>query len=152
MAALALYTDCQARWGETLTAGQITQVNALLIDASAAVLDVAALDTDWTAATLPAAVLPVICAVVRRAYTNLDGLQGETIGDYTWRGVKTGETSTLYLTPDEKRTIRRAASKLGVVSLNLSSDLPLAPVDPRYYQYTNDEGIVIVNAAEPEDL
>ena len=149
MATLALYTDCQTRWAVTLTATEITQVNALLADASAIVLDVADLDTDWTSATLPATVLPVICEMVRRAFDNPSGLQGETIGDYSWRGGST--PSGIYLTSAERRTIRRAAVKLGVISLDLSNDLPLTTLDARYTSYENDEGYIIVNAAEPED-
>lgn len=152
MAALALYTDCQTRWGRTLTAGEITQVNALLTDASAIILDIAALDTDWTSATLPATVLPVICEVVRRGFDNPAGLQGETIGDYTWRG-RTGDASGLYLTSDEKRTVRRAAEKLPLGVQTLSSDLPLGPSDPRLLTgLVVTDGVTIINQAEPVDL
>jgi len=157
MAALALCTDCETRWGRTLTATEITQVEALLTDASALVLDIADLTTNWTAATLPAAVLPVICEVVRRAFDNPAGLQGETIGDYTWRGAKAGaqaeETSGVYLTPAEKRTVRRSAGRLAVGAVTLSSDTPFGPIDQRLYSPLETiDGVTIVNQAEPEDL
>lgn len=156
MTALATYTDCQTRWGVTLTAGEITQVGALLLDASAVILNAAGLVIAWTSATLPAAVLPVICAVVRRAFDNPGGLQSETIGDYTWRGNKVGETSSIYLTADEKRTIRRAAAKLGVATVTLTNYLPLPALDPCLVPYMGTEGdltdVVIVNLAEPVDL
>lgn len=156
MTALATYTDCQTRWGVTLTAGEITQVNALLLDASAVVLDAADLTTAWTSATLPAVVLPVICAVVRRAFDNPGGLQSETIGDYTWRGVKSGETSNIYLTADEKRTVRRAAVKLGIATITLTNYLPLPALDPCLGAYMGTEGdltdVVIINLAEPDEL
>jgi hypothetical protein len=153
MAALALYTDCQTRWGRLLTADEIMQVDALLTDASALVLDVADLTTDWTAATLPAAVLPVVCEVVRRAFDNPAGLQGETIGDYTWRGTKTDETSSVYLTASEKRTIRRATGRLAVGTVTLSVDTPFGPIDSRLYSPLEvTDGVTVVNQAEPEDL
>jgi hypothetical protein len=150
MAALALYTDCEARWNRTLTAGERTQVNTLLDDASALILDAAELTTVWTAATLPATVLPVVCEVVRRGFDNPAGLQGETIGAYSWR-VGAAQAG-LYLTSDERRTIRRAAAKLGFANVTLTNDLPLGPQDSRYYQYADLDGVVLVNAPEPDDL
>jgi len=149
MAALTTIAQFEIRYGQNITGDDINRVSALIDDASAIVLDVADLTTDWTAATLPAVVLPVLCEVVRRAFDNPSGLSGETIGDYTWRGG--AASSGVYLTTEEKRTVRRAASKLGVVSLDLSNDLPLTTLDPRYTSYANDEGVIIVNAAEPVD-
>jgi hypothetical protein len=69
------------------------------------------------------AVIPIICVeAVRRAYDNPQGLVGETVGNYTWRG--SGGNGAVYLTSAELRMVRRAAGKLGVGSLSLSHDLP----------------------------
>jgi len=152
MADLATVADFTNRYEQELTTEELGRVAYLLTDASALVADVADLATAWTAATLPASVLPVICAVVRRALDNPSGLQGETIGDYTWRGNKSGETSNLYLTADEKRIVRRAAGRLAIGTVILEGDLPLTPTDPRWYQTVSEDGYVIVNAAEPVDL
>lgn len=69
------------------------------------------------------AVIPIVCVeAVRRAYDNPQGLVGETVGNYTWRG--SGGSGAVYLTPTELRKVRRAAGKLGVGSISLSHDLP----------------------------
>ena len=136
-----------------MVGSEITRVGALLTDASALIIDVADMTTAWTEATLPGTVLSVLCEVVRRAFDNPAGLQSETIGDYTWRGKPSGESSSVYLTTDERRTVRRAAGRLGIGTVTLSSDLPLAPVDSRllYPSLSNDDGYIIINAPEPTD-
>jgi hypothetical protein len=156
MADLVTLANFQTRYGRVLVGEEIDRVGAYITDASALVVDFAALDTAWTSATLPAVVTPIVCEVVRRAFDNQAGLQSETIGDYTWRGVKSVETSNVYLTADEKRTVRRAAGTLGVNTVTLSSDMTITPTDPRLYQAVLGTGdlsdTVIVNAAEPVDL
>lgn len=153
MAALATTVDFATRYGRYLETDEYGLVDALLTDASALVADVADLTTAWTAATVPATVLTVVCAVVRRALDNPSGLQGESIGDYTWRGAKAGETSTVYLTADEKRIVRRAAGRLAVGTVTLTSDLPCGPVDTRLYStLTSEDGVTIINQAEPTEL
>jgi hypothetical protein len=150
MAALAAYTDCEVRWGVTLTEDEIAQVNALLEDASALILDVADLDAPWTSATVPAALLPVVCEAARRAFDNPAGLQGETIGSYTWRaGVVTA--SGVYLTADEKRAVRRAAGRLGVGTVTLTTDLPLPSLEGDVAALFSDDGYIVVNAPEPAE-
>lgn len=74
---------------------------------------------------VPEVVVIVCCEAVRRAYDNPQGLTGETVGNYSWRSYRgsAGEGS-LFLTPGELRSVRKAAGKLGVVSANLSNDLP----------------------------
>ena len=147
MANLATLSDFQARYERTLTdVDEMMRVNVLLADASALVCDVA----DDVFTTVPATVVAVVCEVVRRAFDNPTGLQGETIGDYTWRGEKA--SGGIYLTAQERRTVRRAAGKVGVSTLDLTGDLPIYPSDSRMWAYTNEEGVLIVNAPEPEDL
>jgi hypothetical protein len=149
MADLATLSDFQSRYERTLTdVDEMSRVRVLITDASALVCDVA----DSVFATVPATVVAVVCEVVRRAFDNPTGLQGETIGDYTWRGGKATVDGGIYLTAQERRTVRRAAGKVGVSTLTLTGDLPIYPSDSRLWAYTNEEGVLIVNAPEPEDL
>lgn len=160
MADLVTLANFQTRYGRVMVGEEITRVGAHITDASALVVDVADMTTAWTAATLPAAVLPIVCEVARRAFDNPAGLQSETIGDYTWRGGASGTgvavSSGIYLTSDERRVVRRAAGRLGVGTVTLSADIPWAPTDPRMGMYATGEGdlegVVIVNAPEPVDL
>lgn len=136
------------RYETTIPTADEALITTLLGDASALVSQITGIDYETVA--VPAVTVAIICAAVRRAYANPTGLQSETIGDYTWRGGPA--SSGVYLTADEKRTVRRAAGKLGVGTIGLQGDLPLGPLDSRYYQYMSDAGVLIVNAAEPEDL
>ena len=77
MAALAELSDFEVRYGRELDGDEVARALALLDDASALIRDVAGDDF----ATVPATVLFVVCEVVRRAFDNPAGLQGETIGD-----------------------------------------------------------------------
>lgn len=99
------------------------QILAFLDDASALVLQIAALDTDWTEATVPAAVVPVIVNMVRRAVENPMGLSGEQIGSYQWQSSAANATA-IYTTRDERRIIRRAAGSLGVGTVTLEGYMP----------------------------
>jgi hypothetical protein len=153
MADLVTLANFQTRYGRVMVGEEITRVGAYITDASALVVDVADMDTAWSSATLPASVLPIVCEVVRRAFDNPAGLQGETIGPYTWRGNHAEEASSIYLTADEKRTIRRAAGRLAVGTVTLSSDLPCPPVDLRLCSnLVVTDGVTIINAPEPVDL
>jgi hypothetical protein len=80
----------------------------------------------------PPVVIVVCVEAVRRAYDNPQGLVGETVGNYTWRG--SGSGGALHLTPAELRMVRRAAGKLGVGSISLSNDMPYVyPTEPSVY-------------------
>jgi hypothetical protein len=121
--ALIAIDDLNERLGRTLSGDEETQALRYIDDASAIVLSIANPTTDWTSATLPAVVLPVIVAMVRRGMENPRGLTGEQIGSYSWQaGAST--PSTLYATPEEKRIIRRAASTLGVGTALLEGYVP----------------------------
>jgi hypothetical protein len=69
----------------------------------------------------------VCCEAVRRAYDNPQGLTGETVGNYSWRGG--GGLGSLYLTPAEQRMIRKAAGKLGVGTIELEGYMPVVDED-----------------------
>ena len=74
--------------------------------------------------TVPTITVGIVCQVTRRAYDNPDGLEGETIGDYTWRGGDaTG--SGVYLTSEEARAIKRAAGKVSPSAFSVSTYGPV---------------------------
>ena len=152
MAALATLPDFEVRYGRELDGDEVARALALLDDASALIRDVAGDDFD----TVPATVLFVVCEVVRRAFDNPAGLQGETIGDYSWRtgytGVSRSASSGVYLTDEEKSIVRRAAGTLSVVTLTMTSALPLPALAPEVAPYLNDQGVVVVNFAETDYL
>lgn len=118
MTAYATLADFEDRYVGTLDADDMTRVETLLADASALVEEVAG----GAITSPPATLVPLVCEVARRAFDNPAGLRGETIGDYTWRVGESG--SGVYLTANERRTVRRAAGVLGVGSLTMSSDFP----------------------------
>lgn len=137
MTAYADHDDFALRYGRTLTASEETRVEALITDAQALVDD--ATGTTFTT-TIPDTVVMVVCEAARRAFDNPAGLQGETIGDYTWRTGYSGTSNSLlsgvYLTPQEKRMVRRAAGVLSAGSVTLSSEGML----PAVWPYTTDPG------------
>lgn len=103
------------------------QASAVLDDVSALVAAVADLAVPWTAATVPAEVVPVIVSMARRGLSNPRGLTGEQLGDYGWQSQGGAGASSLYATRNEKRIIRKAAGRLGATTVTLDSDLPLPP-------------------------
>jgi len=115
------------RLGRELAGAEETQALALIDDASALVLEVAAGsgdDPDWTSpGDVPDVIVPVIANMVRRALENPRGLSGEQLGDYQWQaGAGTGQAS-IYATRREERIIRRAAGRLGVGTVQLEGYL-----------------------------
>lgn len=124
MADLITVAQFTNRTGRTLTATQTTQVEALITDASALVADiindVTVTDT-WTTATAPASVVPVVVNMVRRGLDNPHGYTSEGVGSYNYNG---GKSEGIFATRQEARTVRKAADKSAVGSLNLDSHLP----------------------------
>jgi hypothetical protein len=106
------------------------QAQALIDDASALVREAATPELDAVESPdAPGAVVAVLVNMIRRGWQNPRGLAQEQLGDY---GYSTGgqAVATLYLTARERRIVRRAAGKLGVSSLTLTSNLPLQPDEP----------------------
>lgn len=122
MAALITVADLKARPG--FADIDEAEAEAVLADASSLVADVAA-PVALTAEALPGSIVPVLVSMVRRGLHNPRGLASEQLGDYGWQGG--GGSSGLYLTPEEKRIVRRAVGKLGVGTVTLEGDLPLTP-------------------------
>lgn len=104
-----------------------SQAEAVLDDVSALVVQIAGIDPEWTADTVPAVVVPVIVSMARRGLANPRGLTGEQLGDYGWQAQGGGGASSLYSTRNEKRIISKAAGRLGVSSVDLDNPLPLPP-------------------------
>ena len=134
-------TDADAfavRYGRSLSEDETERIEALLGDASDMVRDIAGEDYVDDAGDLeevPPAIISVVCEAVRRAFDNPAGLQGETTGNYTWRGP-TPTGSGVHLTMGEKRIIRRAAGRLGVGVVTLEGYLTTVSDD----QFLADAG------------
>jgi hypothetical protein len=120
MTAFVVYDTFAQRCESEIPVADQWQIEAFLDDACALVEDI--VDDTYTTATVPAVTVAVVCSAVRRAYDNPGGLLTETMGDYTWR--VSAASPGVYFTPAEERRIRRAARKLGVGSITLSSPFP----------------------------
>lgn len=121
------FEDFQLRYENSVPAADEERVSVFLEDACALAEDVVgvsyALDSG-----VPLSIVATVCKAVRRAYENPDGLQGETIGDYTWRagytGTSSSENSGIYFTSSEARIMRRAANRGGAGTIELEGMLP----------------------------
>jgi len=114
--------DFQVRYENTVPAADEERVGALLDDACSLAADITG-TTYAVGDAVPGVITATVCTAVRRAYENPLGLGGETIGDYSWR-VSGGSDSGLYFTPNEARSMRRAAGKSSVGTLELQGMLP----------------------------
>lgn len=130
MADLITTTQWVERTGRSLSASELMQVEALIVDASALVVDIvndATVTDTWdaaTPATVPASVVPVVVSMVRRGLDNPAGYTSESVGGYSYNGAAgTG----VYATRSEAKVIRRAVGTSGVGSLNLDSYLHAYP-------------------------
>lgn len=124
------YEDFQLRYENIVPAADEERVSVFLEDACALAEDVVGTSYEGSSG-VPQIVIATVCKAVRRAYENPDGLQGETIGDYSWR-VGAAAESGLYFTPSEARIMRRAATRSGVGTLELEGILPNSLGDGRY--------------------
>lgn len=132
MADLITVAQFADRTGRTLSPTQTTQVEALITDASALVVDIvndSTITDAWDAATVdtvPASVVPVVKDMVLRSLDNPHGFTSETSEGYSY----SGPGGTVFASREEVRAIRRAVKRPGVSALNLSSYLPHSPADP----------------------
>lgn len=120
--ALISIDQYQDRVGTTFAGAEATRINALIDDASALVLQIADMDTDWTDATVPDVVVPVVVSMVRRSLENPLGLSGEQIGQYQWQ-ASSGNATAIHATMRETRIIRKAAGRLGAGTVQLEGYL-----------------------------
>jgi hypothetical protein len=139
------FTEFQVRYENTVAPADEERVAAFLEDACALVSDIvgatvtAAWDEDGSGTAAPGGIVAAVCAAARRAYDNPGGLQGETIGDYSWRAGSAGVGASLgvYFTPAEVRQIRRAAGLSGVGTIELEGMLPDAIGAAQYLTVTD---------------
>lgn len=143
MSSFVSFADFQLRYENTVPAADEERVAVFLEDACALAEEIA--DTSYEGVSgVPTTIVSVVCKAVRRAYENPDGLQGETIGDYSWRmgytGMANSENAGLYYTRSEERILKRAAARATVGTLELEGMLP----------NSLDAGRYLADSASPE--
>jgi len=132
--------DFQVRYENTVPYGDNSRIQALLNDACALASDIT--DTEYAdGVDVPGGVIACVCAAVRRAYENPTGIQGETIGDYSWRAASVG-SGGVYFTEDEKRTLRRAVGKSSGGYIELEGHLPATVSTAQYVDTTDGESVL----------
>lgn len=119
---LATIGDYEARYG-TVADSDRQKVETLLDDASALVLDAVSGSTaDWVVgnARPPRLVVMVCVAAAHRALRGDDGVVREQLGEFavTYRA---DDDWTIWLTPPEMRSIRKAAGLPSVGTITLVS-------------------------------
>jgi hypothetical protein len=123
--ALATVDDFEARHG-----GGDSRVSALLEDASALILsELARSNAKWITdpeAQAPQIVKAICVEVAYRAWSNPDRLSSERLGEYvaSWQG--SASETTLQLTQQELRTLRRAAADSSFSAVRLDACMPFA--------------------------
>ena len=105
---LATLTELDARTPGGIPADDQIRAQAILDDVSGFVLDLVDNETgeQWDTNGAPVAVVAVVCAAAGRVLVNPYQHASVTEGNYTWRA---DNTSGVWLTNDEKTTVRRAA-------------------------------------------
>lgn len=128
------FEDFQLRYENTVPAADEERVAVLLEDACDLAADIIGRTyADGSGSEAPSIIIAKVCEAVRRAFDNPSGLQGETIGDYTWRGASVGSASVgIYFTPAESRIMRRAAGRSGAGAIELEGDFPQPVTDELY--------------------
>lgn len=124
MSAFASINDFRLRYGGSVPTADVARIDMLLADASTLIRE--AVDDDYLDDVFPDLFTIICVEAARRAYDNPQGLTGETIGNYTWRG--SGSGGALFLTAAELKAVRKAAGKTGARSVTLSNDLPYVSV------------------------
>jgi hypothetical protein len=127
--------EFQTRYENTIPAADEERVEALLGDACDLAADIIGKTyAEGSGSEVPSIITAKVCEAVRRAYENPSGLQGETIGDYSWRGSATGSASIgVYFTPGESRIMRRAAGRSGAGAIQLETNMADAVEDDELY-------------------
>ena len=118
MADLITVAQLEVRLDTTYSGTELAQVEGLIEDASALVRHVAR--TDF-ATSVPGVIVSVVTQMVRRALANPEELTGENIGGYGWQAMGQQSNSSggaIYVTRAERRLIREAAGRPGVISIS----------------------------------
>ena len=116
--ALATFQQLDDRTPGGIPVDDEIRADAILDDVSAFVLDLVDQETadGWETNGAPSSVVAVVCAAAGRALVNPYQHDSVTEGSYTWRADK---SSGVWLTNDEKATVRRAAGIPGWSSVEL---------------------------------
>ena len=133
---LATVTALGLRLGVTLAGADAERAAAVMDDASALIRGEAG--TDWVdgagdLANVPPIVEAVALAVAYRAFRNPDGVSQTSLGDASVAYDRGSGQAAVYLTRDERRSIRRAAGTTAVGAIEFispwampASDYPVA--------------------------
>lgn len=122
--ALAELSDLEARLGVDLSGSDSTRAQAALDDASAVIRDEAGvdfLDPEDDASLdpdMPAVIVTICLAVAMRAYDNPNGERSESLGSASVSHGVYGQAG-VYLTPTERRMVRKAAGSASVGTVEL---------------------------------
>lgn len=121
---LASVADLSLRLGVTLAGTEADRAAAVLDDASALIRGEAG--TDWVddaeqLADVPAIVASITIAVAYRAFRNPDGVAQTSLGDASVSYDRGDGQAAVYLTRDERRSVRRAAGTSAVGAIELTS-------------------------------
>ncbi len=122
--ALATTDALALRLGVTLAGAELDRGTAVLDDASALIRSEAGVD--WVdeqgqLLDVPPVVESVALAVAYRAYRNPDGLGQASLGDASVSYDRGDAQAAVYLTRDERRSIRRAAGTSAAGAIELIS-------------------------------
>lgn len=121
---LASVAELSLRLGVTLAGAEADRATAVLDDASALIRGEAG--ADWVddaeqLADVPAIVASVTLAVAYRAFRNPDGVALTSLGDASVSYDRGDGQAAVYLTRDERRSVRKAAGASAVGAIELTS-------------------------------
>lgn len=121
---LASVADLSLRLGVTLAGTEADRAAAVLDDASALIRGEAG--ADWVddggaLIDVPAVVASVTLAVAYRAFRNPEGVAQTSLGDVSVSYDRGDGQAAVYLTRDERRSVRRAAGTSAVGAIELTS-------------------------------
>lgn len=122
--ALASVDALSLRLGVTLAGAEWERAAAVLDDASALIRSEAGrdwIDGEGQLADVPAVVEAVALAVAYRAFRNPEGLAQASLGDASVSYDRGDGHAAVYLTRDERRSVRRAAGTSAVGAIELAS-------------------------------
>lgn len=125
---LASVDQLEARMSERLETTDMIRAEALLEDASALIRQEAGedwVDDNGELAEVPDIIVTVTVAVARRALTNPDQLQSESISSDAYSYTRTN-SSDVYLKAAERKAIRRAVGRSSAGSVEFETPWNIA--------------------------
>jgi hypothetical protein len=129
----------------------LTRAQAALMDVSALIRREAGktwVDEDGDLEEVPDEVVAVLVEVIRRSVSNPTGATQVSLGDASVSYGGTGRVGALFLYPDEKRIIRRAAGRSAVGYVH-AEGIGVGAVGPSDYLYDQYDGDPIPWTSEP---